>query len=581
MDGTHLSRLCVLAGLACFLQHASAQVTTRVSSDTRGIEGNGTSGAFASGGLWGPAITPEGRWIAYESLASNLVALDTNAVRDVFVHDRQTGVCERVSVDSLGFEGNGASSVPAISLDARYVAFESLSTNLVLADGNSRRDIFVRDRQLGTTERVNISNSGSEGNNDSFLPTISGDGRYVVFYSLASNLVAGDAGGFRDVFIRDLQLGTTALVSVSDASAQGNANSFDPRLSLDGRHVAFSSIATNLVTGDVNGMRDIFLRDLVAGTTELISVSSAGLQGDFESDHASISGYGRYVAFQSGAKNLVPGDTNDSRDVFVRDRSLSLTVRVSLSSAGAQTNFWSYFPSISADGNLVAFDSNSGGLVGGDTNTVRDVFLHDRSTATTTRLSLNSAGAQGTKTSTLPAISADGAFVAFETASPGFAPGDVNTLADIFVRSLGLSCTAMATYCTAKVNSLGCTPSIGASGAPFLSGPDAFRITAVNVLSAKPGLLLWSNASAAQPFMGGTLCLAAPIKRMGGQASIDAGLSLACTGTYSFAFDQSYAASQGLIPGQTLFAQIWSRDPGFVAPASVGLTNALQLTICQ
>lgn len=570
-----------LVALTALTPVSAAQVTTRVSVDTRGIEGNGHSGAFANGGLWGPAITPDGRWIAFESQASNLAAADANSLRDVFVHDRQTGVSERVSLASSGAEGDGPSSVPALSNDGRFVAFESSATNLIAVDGNARRDIFVRDRQTNTTERVSVSSLGVQANNDSFLPTLSGDGRYVAFYSLASNLVIGDAGGFRDVFVHDRQLGTITLVSVSSAGVQGNANSLDGRLSLAGNQVVFTSTATNLVAGDSNGMRDIFVRDLATGITELISVDSAGLQADFESDHASISAYGRYVAFQSGATNLVPGDTNGSRDVFVHDRTLGLTQRVSVSSTNGQTNFWSYFPSISADGNRIVFDSNASNLVPGDTNGTRDVFLHERSTGTTTRLSVDSGGVQGSKTATLPAISPAGDFVVFETASPSLVPGDAGTLADVFVRSLTSSCAAMASYCTAKLNSSGCTPSLAASGAPLLSGPDAFRITAVNVIVGKVGILLWSHTSSAQPFLGGTLCLAAPIKRMSGQLALDGGLALACSGTYSFEFDQAYASAQGLAPGQTIFAQVWSRDPGFAAPQNVGLTNALQFTLCQ
>ncbi|HTF88081.1 MAG TPA: hypothetical protein VK843_06695 [Planctomycetota bacterium] len=496
------------------------------------------------------------------------------------MHDRHSGDVERVSVSSAGTEGDGASSVPALSSDADFAAFESVATNLVPGDGNSRRDIFVRDRATGTTERVSVTSGGIQSNNDSFLPSLSSDGRYVAFTSAASNLVAGDSGGFRDVFVRDRQLGTTSRVSVDDNGLQGNGNSFDAKLSLDGRHVAFTSVASNLVLADLNATRDIFLRDMVAGTTELISIDSIGAQADFESDHASVSAYGRFVAYHSGATNLVAGDTNGSRDVFLRDRVAGTTARISVSSTGGQTNFWSYFPSVSADGNKIAFDSNASNLVVGDTNMVRDVFLHDRTNGTTTRLSVDPTGLQGTKTSTLPAISADGTLVVFETASPFLVPGDSSLFADVFARSLGLSCSPMAVYCTAKLNSAGCTSSIGASGAPLLSGPDAFRITASNVLTGKVGILLWGQASAAQPFLGGTLCIAPPIKRMTGQNSIDAGLALACTGTYSFAFSQAYAASVGLVAGQTIFAQIWSRDSGFAPPQNVGLTNGLQLTMC-
>ncbi len=557
----------------------SAQSITRVSVTSRGIEGNGGSSAFTAGGLWGPALSPEGRWIAFESAASNLVPGDLNAARDVFLHDRWSGSTERVSVDSLAAEANGASGVPALSADGRFVAFESLATNLVAGDTNARRDVFVRDRQTGLTERVSVSTAGVQANNDCFLPSLSADGRYVAFTSIANSLVPGDAGGFRDVFIRDRQLGTTILASVSTAGVQGNANSIDPRLSADGRTLAFTSLSTNLVAGDVNGMRDIFARDLVLGVTQLISLDSAGLQADFESDHAAVNTDGRYVAFQSGATNLVPGDTNGSRDVFVRDRTLGTTVRVSVNSTGAQSNFFSYFPSISADGQRIAFDSNATGLVPGDSNGSRDVFLHDRSTGLTTRLSVDNAGLQGTGTSALPALSADGLFAVFEAVPAGFVHGDANGAADVFVRAVDLVTPPIAAYCTAKVNSQGCTPILGSSGAPHTSGPDAFRVVAVNVLPNVAGLLLWSQSSAATPFLGGTLCVGAPIKRLPGQSAVPEGLAQACLGTYSFPFTQAYFSIQALSAGQTLHAQIWSRDSGFAPPQNIGLSSALQFTL--
>jgi len=226
---------------------------------------------------------------------------------------------ERVSVDSLGGEGNSDSVRPSISADGRYVAFQSYATNLVGGDGNGYLDVFVRDRQSGTTERVSVDSLGGEGDGDSGYSSISADGRYVAFLSLA-NLVGGDTNGFGDVFVRDRQSGTTERVSVDSLGGEGNSDSYGSSISADGRYVAFQSSATNLVGGDTNGVDDSFVRDRQNGRTERVSVDSLGVEGNSDSYDSSISANGRYVAFQSYATNLVNGDGNGRQDVFLRDR---------------------------------------------------------------------------------------------------------------------------------------------------------------------------------------------------------------------------------------------------------------------
>ncbi len=190
-------------------------------------------------------------------------------------------------------------------------------------DTNDSVDVFVRDRKLGTTRRVSVSSTGAQGNSGSFGPAISSAGRYVSFSSDASNLVPGDTNAAQDVFVRDRKLGTTRRVSVSSTGAQGNSVSFDPAISSAGRYVSFSSFASNLVPGDTNGTVDVFVRDRELGTTRRVSVSSTGAQGNRLSFDPAISSAGRYVAFSSAASNLVPGDTNGSFDVFVRIRGVN------------------------------------------------------------------------------------------------------------------------------------------------------------------------------------------------------------------------------------------------------------------
>jgi archaellum component FlaF (FlaF/FlaG flagellin family) len=169
------------------------------------------------------------------------------------------------------------------------------------------------------TQRVSVATGGTQGNGDSFIPAISADGRYVTFQSIASNLVPGDTNSTFDVFVRDRRSGTTQRVNVATDGTQANGDSFSLAISADGRYVTFQSIASNLVPGDTNDRTDVFVRDLRSGTTQRVSVATGGTQANGDSDIPAISADGRYVAFESGASNLVPGDTNHSEDVFVRD----------------------------------------------------------------------------------------------------------------------------------------------------------------------------------------------------------------------------------------------------------------------
>ncbi len=240
---------------------------------------------------------------------------------DIFVHDRQLGTTERVSVDSTGAEGNGYSTFPSISADGRFVAFQSQASNLVAGDSpNGFEDIFVHDRQNATTERVSLDSSGAEADSNSEWCAISGDGRCVAFHSDATNLVVGDTNGLLDVFVHDRQSGMTERVSVDPIGAQGNMASVRPAISADGRFVSFDSEGSNLVAGDSNGFEDTFVRDRQLGSTERVSVDAAGAEGNSLSENPSISSDGRFVAFDSDASNLVAGDTNTSYDVLVRDR---------------------------------------------------------------------------------------------------------------------------------------------------------------------------------------------------------------------------------------------------------------------
>ena len=351
-------------------------------------------------------------------------------------------VTERVSVDSGGTQANFGAEVPwpvstLVSADGRFVAFMSGSSNLIPGDTNGRWDVFVRDRLGATTEIVSVDSFGQQGNGNSGLygVAVSAEGRYVVFESQASNLVVSDANGARDVFIRDRLLSATDLISIDSNGAQGNAGSLHPCVTPDGRYVAFFSDADNLVPGDTNGQPDVFLRDRVNGTTELLSTSTGGVLANGVSDFPVLSADGRFVAFVSDATNLGPADTNGRRDVFLRDRQLGITTRISRSSAGVQGNGNSSLPAISADGQFVAYSSDATNLVAGDTNGRSDVFLYDRLTATTTRISVAADGSQGDGNSSEPFFSADSRYLAFESSASNLIHNPPPTLAlRIYVR---------------------------------------------------------------------------------------------------------------------------------------------------
>ena len=397
---------------------------SRVSVDSTGVEGNDISFLVS--------ISADGRYVAFRSNASNLVAGDTNGTGDIFVHDIVTGTTTRVSVDSTGAEGDGRSNRPSISADGRYVAFQSLATNLVAGDTNGTDDIFVHDTVTSETTRVSVDSTGAEGNDLSFFASISADGRYVAFRSTSSNLVAGDANGTADIFVHDTVTSETTRVSVDSTGAEGDGFSSRPSISADGRYVAFQSLATNLVAGDTNGSDDIFVHDTVTSETTRVSVDSTGAEGNDESFSPSISVDGRYVAFHSVATNLVAGDTNGTADIFVHDTVTGTTTRVSVDSTGAEGDNESLSPSISADGHYVAFHSVATNLVAGDTNGTDDIFVHDTVTSETTRVSVDSTGAEGNDFSSNLSISADGRYVAFQSLASNLVAGDTNGTDDIF-----------------------------------------------------------------------------------------------------------------------------------------------------
>ena len=411
-----------------FITAQLAEITERVSISSSGDQGNALS--------WGPSISADERFVAFNSDASTLVDGDTNGYQDVFVHDRQTNATTRASVSTAGEQGDAGSQDPSISADGRYLAFFSYASNLVEGDTNGLQDVFVNDQQTGATTRVSVSSDGEQANSASGYPSISADGRYVAFASVASNLVEGDTNNQQDIFVHDRQTGETTRVSINSAGEQGNNWSDHPSITADGQHVTFTSPASNLVDGDTNGYWDVFVHGRQTGSTTRDSVSSSGEQGNNNCEYQrppSISADGRYVSFRSYASNLVDGDTNGYWDVFVHDRQTGSTTRDSVSSIGEQGNDNSFDPSISADGRYVVFMSLASNLVEEDTNDNGDIFVRDRQTGATTRVSVNSDVEQANNGSWDASISADGSDVAFASYASNLVAGDTNVVPDIFV----------------------------------------------------------------------------------------------------------------------------------------------------
>ena len=404
---------------------------TRISTDAAGGQGNSDS--------YGPVFSPDGTKVAFYSYASNLVPGDGNGAGDIFVKDLTTGVITRISTDASGAQADGFSYEPVFSPDGTKVAFSSGASNLVPGDTNGAHDIFVKDLTTGVVTRVSTDATGAQANGYSYWPVFSPDGTKVAFYSFASTLVPGDNNSASDIFVKDLITGAVTRVSTDVSGTQGNSGSYLPVFSPDGTKVAFFSDASNLVPGDTNSATDVFVKDLTTGAVTRVSTDAGGIQANGYSYSPVFSPDGTKVAFYSAASNLAPGDTNGSYDIFVKDLTTGAITRVSTDAGGIQANSSSYIPTFSPDGTKLAFYSYATNLVPGDTNNTPDVFVKDLTTGIVTRLSTDAAGAQGNGYSDSPVFSPDGNKVVFNSGAPNLVPDDTNYTTDIFVKDLSVA----------------------------------------------------------------------------------------------------------------------------------------------
>jgi hypothetical protein len=430
--------------------------------------GNG-SGNAVSGDVSDCSISADGRYVAFVSKANNLGPTIVNGADNIFARDLQTGRTVLVSANNAGVDGNGNSSGALISGNGRFVVFNSGASNLAANDTGQTGDVFQRDLLTQTTVLVSVDRTGTRGGaSASFVRGISADGRFVLFESFANDLVTATHNNNQgsDIYVRDMQTGTTTLVSVNQAgTATGNGTSSSPMMTPDVRYVVFQSQASDLVPNDNNGPlgSDIFVRDLVAGTTTLVSANSAGTaSGNSSSRYPVISGNGRFVAFESDATDLVAiNDTNNASDVFVRDLLTQTTALVSINSAGNATgnrasgNARKF--SLSADGRLIVFQSLASNLAPNDVNgTAEDIFLRNLQTGTTTFVSANSTNTGGGNGQSYnPKITPDGRFVVFDGLATDLV-ANVNVsfgIGQAFLRNLATNTTTLVSANTTGTGS--------------------------------------------------------------------------------------------------------------------------------
>lgn len=375
----------------------------------------------------GTTVSADGRFIAFASDAADLVANDTNHRTDVFVRVRSTGVIERISKGTGGQESNSDSASPVLSADGRYVAFVSDASNLVSLDKNSTSDVFVYDRQLKSMSRVSLSSTGAESRGDSAhlihsAPSISGDGRFIAFTSTATNLVSGANTTMKRVYLRDRTAGITTLQSVNSSGTRANADSYDGKISANGYYVVFESLASNLVPSDTNGRSDIFVRNQTSKAVNRVSVNTSGAQGNAGSFNPAISTDGKFVVFASNASNLIASDNTTDADIYLHDRGTGQTSRIS---SGQSPYFDSEAasPAISDNGRYVAYQASF----------PQQIYRRDRQTGALKQISSGYPVFFHPEGSLAPSISADGRFIAYSSDSPTLVPYDSNEWPDIFL----------------------------------------------------------------------------------------------------------------------------------------------------
>jgi Tol biopolymer transport system component len=444
--------LTILVGARALADGPALRRTILVSRNAEGQLGNGVS-SF-------PTISGDGRFVAFQSMATNLSPRATDGTQQIYVLDRKTGSVELVSRNAAWVAGNETSSAPAISFDGRFVAFWSHADNLVSNDTNENRDAFVYDRHTRRIERVSVSSRGEQGTGvddseeleehsglhaiEGHPPSISGEGRFVVFWTGLNGLARGDNDDVIDVFVRDRWSDTTRRISRGMGGAPADGASRHANINGAGNLAVFDSEATNLVPDDTNGKMDIFAYDLVRGRLEKLTHAVGGGPTNDDSLEPHLDFSGRVIAFTSWANNLVATDANNTRDAFVLDRVTSTVEMVSLASNGAQLPAPTFEAGPSPDGRYVAMMT----LASIVPQATANVFLFDRRTKQLEQLNVNSQGQPGDPLiigpihepiadPSVPAMTPGAKSVAFWTTAANLVAGDTNGVGDVFIRERG------------------------------------------------------------------------------------------------------------------------------------------------
>ena len=531
----------------------------------------------------GASVSRDGQRIAFESDAA-LVPADTNGHTDIYVLDRSSGTLTFVSYTSLGIAANGPSRHVSISGDGRWVAYETLANNATGFDFNSNWDVMLRDLQTGALERVTqLPGSFAAAVSGGRRPHVSFDGRYVVFDTYSQEYSALDTNNAFDVYVRDMQLDTFTLVSVG-FFAQGNGSSSEAQISDNGRFVVFESDASNFAFNDTNAQSDVFVRDLQTGALSLVSRVPGGAIGNAASYRPSLSADGRYVAFNSFATNFKAGDANGANDVFLLDRTLNVLTHVSATPNGGFAGAGGGDASLSADGQSVAFVSSAPELIGGGPAFLA-VYVRELNSGVTRLASRASGiGALPNGASYQPSLNGDGSVVAFDSVATNLVAGDVNLQGDVFVRTLYAD---PLTYCTSSLTSGGCEPRMSSVGLPRVSQNAGFLVTCDDVPNNKFGLFFYGfGGRQAVPFGGGTFCMLTPVVRTPVMNAGGNPVSVSdCSGAFSLDFNAYAKGLLGVAPhpalnivGQRVDVQCWGRDPQG-AVATTFLSDALEFVV--
>ncbi len=521
-------------------------------------------GGLANGYSLGPALSNDGRCVAFDSDASNLVSTDPNGTVDVFVRDRLTGTLAIASITSIGAPANGGSGIPGISGDGRFVSFRSVATNLDPADPDPKPDVYLHDRVTGQTVLVSHRIAPGTSPYGAWISSVSEDGRFVAFDCFDDHLVPGDYNGWADVYVRDMQTGSMELVSVGNQGELGDEASAEPSISGDGRYVAFTSRAGNWFSGNLNKYPHVYVRDRLLDQTILVSHAPSGGYGPIGGGGTpSISADGNKVAFLYLGPDIFPplfGHYWAGLEVFVRNLTTDELVPVSMTFFGKISFNDSRSPKLSGDGRYVAWESYSPNLVPhpGDLN--QDIFWRDLETGVTVLVSRGLNGAKPNGWSIHPSISHDGKTVAFASQASNLVPGDSGLIVDIFVKSCDV--TSPTVYCQGTQGASGCAPVISFQGQPSASAGSGFLLCGDQLVGGQTALVLYSTSgSEAHRLLGGYLCMELPARRAS-QLPTN-GASMACDG--SIAFDMNAWIASGtdplLVAGAAGYSQVWCRDP--------------------